>query len=160
MTNEVQRFDILGNPGSGKFTLAFRDVPTGLLAYHPAAGDVQRALEALSTVGIGNVAVNKDGNWSYVCAFQNDLGDQDLPLLKADDSQLGGGGTIQVSVVTEGEGGIGGFGSSALAMPCSVQDLSNWMRLVSIRAPGLTTMMIESSSTVISLVIPTSKESK
>jgi hypothetical protein len=101
--DEVQRFDIAGSPGSGKFTLTFNGATTDPpLAYHPPAGDVQRALEALSTVGTGNVRVSKDGNWGYVCAFGNELGSQNLPPMSADGSQLGGGGTITVSTVTPG----------------------------------------------------------
>jgi hypothetical protein len=103
--NEVQRFDIAGNPGSGTFTLAFNgSEPTASINHHPAAGDVQRALEALSTIGAGNVTVSKDGNWGYVCAFCNALGNQDLPEITAA-SQLGGGATITVSTVTQGSGG-------------------------------------------------------
>jgi hypothetical protein len=139
MTNEVQRFDILGSPGSGKFTLSFRDSePTTDIAHHPPAGDVQRALEALSTVGIGNVMVSKDGNWGYVCAFGSALADQDLPLLVADDSALGGGATIEVSVVTEGmpPDVPPEVPPDTLPTPCTLQDLLNFVQQALPRGPS------------------------
>jgi hypothetical protein len=147
MTSEVQRFDILGSPGSGKFTLAFNSSePSTQIAYHPPAGDVQRALEALSTIGVGNVVVSKDGNWGYVCAFGGALGDQDLPLLVADDSQLGGGGTIQVSTVTEGfdpntevppEPEVPpGVPGATLPTPCSLIDLLVFAQNIAAYTPG------------------------
>jgi hypothetical protein len=139
MVNEVQRFDISGSPGSGRFILSFRDVPTEQIPYHPAAGDVERALEALSTIGPGNVVVSKDGNWGYVCGFQNELADQDLPLLVADDSAMGGGGTVTVSPVTEGGSTTpdpGPEGPAHLAMPCTALDLFNFADGLRARAPG------------------------
>ena len=49
MPNEIQRFDITGSPGSGNFTLWFNGEGTSPIDYHPAAGDVQDELEALTT---------------------------------------------------------------------------------------------------------------
>jgi hypothetical protein len=103
--NEVQRFDIAGSPGSGKFTLAFNGATTDPpLPYHPNAGQVTHALEILPTIGAGNVIVTKDGNWGYVCAFGGALSEQNLPqLTAAPDAQMtGAGGSIAVSTVTEG----------------------------------------------------------
>jgi hypothetical protein len=131
MTNEVQRFDILGSPGSGKFTLTVLGATTDPpMAYHPAAGVVQSAIEALPPVGVGNVVVTKDGNWGYVCGFTNALGDQDIPQMTADDSQLGGGATIQVSTVIEGGPEIpppdGGEPLLILETPCTALALQRF----------------------------------
>jgi hypothetical protein len=139
MADEVQRFDILGSPGSGKFTLSFRGATTDLIAYHPPAGDVQRALETLSTVGTGNVVVTKDGNWGYVCSFQNALGDQDLPQLEADDSQLGGGGTIEVTTKTHGYPPIDTTEPpiASLQLPVTLQRLSLSLQACAAVLPGV-----------------------
>jgi hypothetical protein len=133
MTNEVQRFDITNSPGSGKFSLAFNgSEPTTDIAAHPPAGDVQRALEALSTIGTGNIVVTKDGNWGYVCGFANALGDRDLPLLVLVSNSLGSGGQVNISLVTQGapegggappEGIGGGGGFMTLQTPCTMADL-------------------------------------
>jgi hypothetical protein len=100
--NEVQRVDIGGSPGSGSFRLNFNGADTDNINHHPAAGDVQRALEVLPTVGLGNVLVTKDGNWGYVCSFQSELGNQNLPPMTYT-NMLGGDGTITISTVTEGD---------------------------------------------------------
>jgi hypothetical protein len=122
MTNEIQRFDILGNPGSGKFTLWYKGEGTSDLPYHPAAGAVQTALEALTAIGAGNIVVTKDGNWGYVCSFTGNLANQQVPEIVADDSQLGGGGTIQVTTVTDGGPDTTG-GGLTLQTPCTLTDL-------------------------------------
>jgi hypothetical protein len=142
MANEVQRFDIGGSPGSGKFTIGFRGAVTDPpLPYHPAAGDVTRALEALSTIGPGNVVCAKDTNWGYVLTFQNDLGDQDLPMIVVDGSLLGPGGTITASLVTDGSGDPDALEPSC-ATPCTLQHLQNWLRRGIVRAPGMTQALI------------------
>lgn len=107
-TDEVQVVSIVGSPGSGRFTLALDGAVTDPpIPYHPAAGDLQRALEALPTIGDGNVLVSKDSNWVYVIGFQAALGNRDVSTLVADASQLGGGATIDVSVRTEGGASTG-----------------------------------------------------
>src|SRR6516165_7330003 len=130
MVNEVQRFDIGNSPGSGKFVLGFNGADTAPIQYHPAAGVVQSALEALPTVGIGNVVVTKDGNWGYVETFLNALGDQDLPQLTAvmDAQMAGTGATMTVATVQQGSSGDvppdvpGGGSGPTLQTPCTVRD--------------------------------------
>lgn len=55
-TNEVQQLSISGSPGSGTFALEYSGVQTPLLQYNSTAAEVQTALEALSTIGSGNVS--------------------------------------------------------------------------------------------------------
>ena len=122
MTNETQRFDILGSPGSGTFTLTYTGETTTDLPYHPAAGEVQTALEALTSIGAGNIDVTKDGNWGYVLTFTGTLANQQLPEIIADDSQLAGGATIQVTTIQDGGPDTTG-GGSTLQTPCTLADL-------------------------------------
>jgi trimeric autotransporter adhesin len=55
-TNEVQQITITGSPGSGTFALEYGGVQTALLSYDSTAAEVEAALEALSTIGTGNVS--------------------------------------------------------------------------------------------------------
>jgi len=124
MPNEIQRFDITGSPGSGNFTLWFNGEGTSPIDYHPAAGDVQDELEALTTIGPGNITVTKDGNWGYICTFAGALTSTNLPELVADDSQLPGGATITVTTVTQGGPDTETPGTGAtLTTPCTLPHL-------------------------------------
>ena len=136
MTNETQRFDILGSPGSGTFTLTYTGETTTDLPYHPAAGEVQTALEALMIIGAGNIDVSKDGNWGYVLAFTGTLANQQLPEIVADDSQLGGGATIQVATVVDGAPDTTTGGGSTLQTPCTLTDLLIFTRNIVPATPG------------------------
>lgn len=55
-TNEVQTLTITGTPTGGTFRLTFNGVETANIAYNAAASAVQSALEAISSIGAGNVA--------------------------------------------------------------------------------------------------------
>jgi hypothetical protein len=137
MTNEVQRFDIIGNPNSGYFQLAFRGEWTGWIDFHPTANQVERALEDLSLLGAGNVAVTSDGVWGYVCSFQNALGDQDLPQLEAN-TAFGLGETVEVSTVINGVPLTGGSPPLAsITIPCTLQRFNNWLLQMFVFTSGL-----------------------
>ena len=56
--NEVQTVTITGTPTGGTWTLEFEGEVTSDLAYNAAASAVQAALEALPTIGAGNVTVS------------------------------------------------------------------------------------------------------
>jgi hypothetical protein len=105
--DEVQQFVIGGNPTPNKrYTLAFMgSEPTTQLGPNDNAATVQTALAALSTIGAGNVTVTEPINETFTVTFGNDLSSQNLPLLTADTSQLGG--TITVTEVTAGQSPTG-----------------------------------------------------
>src|SRR4051794_21605666 len=54
-TNEVQSLANSGTPTGGTFRLGFKSVSTANIAYNAAAAAVQAALEAVSTIGSGNL---------------------------------------------------------------------------------------------------------
>ncbi|MGE3487450.1 MAG: fibronectin type III domain-containing protein [Nitrospira sp.] len=54
--NEIERVTITGAPTGGTFTLTFNGQTTAGIAYNAAASAVQAALEALSNIGVGDVA--------------------------------------------------------------------------------------------------------
>lgn len=56
--NERQQITLRGSPSGGTFTLTFGGQTTGSIVYNASADVVQAALEALSSVGYGNVLVS------------------------------------------------------------------------------------------------------
>lgn len=103
-TNEVVTLDDSGIVSGGTFKLTFGAVQTGAIEYNAAAADVQAALEALSTIGAGNVVC---AGGPMVAApvtvtFQGALGSQDVGDVTVDNTLITGGGTITVAVTTPG----------------------------------------------------------
>jgi hypothetical protein len=78
--NETQRIN-LSAPSAGLWRAAFSGQQTGDLAWNIAASALQTALEALSTIGTGNVSVSSPGAGLYDVTFQGVLGAADQPLL-------------------------------------------------------------------------------
>lgn len=74
-TNEQQTITI--DADGGTFTISFGGQTTSALAWNAAGSEVQTALEALSTIGTGNIAVTKDA-LVYTLEFRNDLGQKDV----------------------------------------------------------------------------------
>jgi hypothetical protein len=93
--DEVQEVATISE--SGSFTLGFEGQETGALAFGASDAEVQEALEALSTIGSGNVSVNEGagGAPSYAITFTGLLGNMQVPELVA-------GGAAAASVATVG----------------------------------------------------------
>jgi hypothetical protein len=116
--NEVQRLAISCTGGS--YRLSFKGQQTGPIACSAPGTDpgtpgivdsIQEALEALSTIGPGNVSVS--GAFPTLVTFAGALGNADLPALVADASGLTGG--LARVVVSEAVKGFGGhIGESVL----------------------------------------------
>lgn len=105
--NEVQTVTISGSPTGGTFTLSFGGVATSALQYNAATSVVQAALEGLSTIGSGNVAVTGTAGTSYVCTFAAALGNQNLAMIAASSSLTGGtNAAIAVAETTQGKSGL------------------------------------------------------
>ena len=90
----------LGGSTTGTFTLTFMGQTTAPLAYFSKPGAVQAALEALTTIGAGNVSVS-GSNPAYDVTFTGALANTDLSALIA----TGSGGT-NAAVTTSVNGGI------------------------------------------------------
>src|SRR5262249_9664043 len=113
--NEVQRVTVKEITGAS-FRLSFngKSTPLGLLSADPTspatAAEVQAALEALTTIGLGNVSVTDNAVTSglpgqldtfhvYTITFKGALAGQDQPTITA----LGANGTTaNASVVSDG----------------------------------------------------------
>jgi Divergent InlB B-repeat domain len=110
--NEVQTVSVEGATG-GTFKLKFDEGPeTAPLEYNAEPGKVKAALEALSTIGAGNVEVTKPSQFSVT--FTGKLAGTDVPLLIADASGLTGSGSQKVTVSELTKGFSAQFGEGTL----------------------------------------------
>lgn len=99
-TNEVQTVTITGTPTGGNFKLTFQGAQTANIAYNAIASAVQSALEALSTIGSGNVTGGGGPlpGSAVTVTFVGTLAAQSFALLTADATGLTGGVTPAVTV--------------------------------------------------------------
>lgn len=104
VTDEVQLVTITGSPTGGTFTLTYGGQTTAAIAYNAAAATVQTDLEALSTIGAGNVSVSGSAGGPYTVEFIGDLAGQPLSEMTASGASLTGGTSPSVTVVTLTDG--------------------------------------------------------
>jgi len=96
--NERQRISV---SGSGNFTLKFDgSAATSNIAVGASAATVESALEALSTIGSGNVAVTGEAGGPWVVEFIGDLAERDVVSFEVASHPTGGECTI--TVIEEG----------------------------------------------------------
>jgi hypothetical protein len=90
--NEVQTITITGAPTGGTFTVTFRGAVSAAIAFNATAAQVQAALEAVPTIGVGGVAVTGGPGPAtpYTLTFQNQLGNQDVPAVTTTNAFTGG----------------------------------------------------------------------
>lgn len=106
--SEVQSLAITGTPTGGTFTLTFDGQTTSAIAYNASAATVQTALEALSTIGTGNVlcAGGALPGTAISITFRNALAYMNVPAITTTDSLTGG--TSPASAITTSTAGSGG----------------------------------------------------
>lgn len=105
-SNEVQTVTITGAPTGGTFVLDIGGQPTTDLAYNASTAAVQAALQALSTVGAGNVTVTGTAGSSYVLTFGGTLAAANVPQAVAV-ANFTGGTSPAISVATTTGGSAG-----------------------------------------------------
>lgn len=89
--NEVQTVTVNGSPTGGTFTLTFSGATTAGIAYNAAASAVKSALEALATIGAGNIDVSGSAGGPYTCTFQGTLAHTDVSQMTGSGASLTGG---------------------------------------------------------------------
>lgn len=101
-TDEVQTITITGTPTGGSFTLSYGGQTTGLINHNANAAAVQAALEALSSIGAGNVSCGGGAlpGTPVTVTFLKSLGGQNVALMTDNDAGLTGG-TAPAVAVTE-----------------------------------------------------------
>lgn len=105
--NEVQTATE-GGAGLTSFTLTFGGQTTASIPVDSSAAVVSAALQALSTVGPGNVNVTSSGAAGavvYTVTFVNSLGNTNVAAMTS--TPTGGSGTVTIATVTQGGGSAG-----------------------------------------------------
>ena len=103
--SEVQTVTIGGAPTGGTFTLTFKTKTTAGIAFDALGAAVQTALEALTSVGAGNVTVTGAAGGPYTVTFGGTLANTDVPQMSANAGGLTGGTSPTVTVATTTQGG-------------------------------------------------------
>ncbi|MCR9230457.1 MAG: hypothetical protein NXI29_05550 [bacterium] len=101
-TNEQQTVSLASCSG-GTFTLEYEGDTTDPIAHNASAATVESELEALPSIGAGNVSVSGSGPW--VVEFTGVLTGVDVSLLTADGSNLTGVLDATITETTPGGGG-------------------------------------------------------
>lgn len=85
-TNEVQTLTVTATGGT--YILGFGDQFSHQIPYNATAAFVQAALEAVQTIGSGNVVVTGSAGGPYTITFQGVFAAINVPLLAVDDNAL------------------------------------------------------------------------
>jgi hypothetical protein len=96
--DEQQAVTLTGSPTGGTFTLTYDGETTGNIAYDAEASAIETALDGLSTIGAGNVAVTGDAGGPWTVRFVADLGATDLELMTGNGAGLSGDGDEDVEI--------------------------------------------------------------
>jgi len=84
--NEIERITV--NAGGGSFTISHGGDTTGSIPFNASAGEVQGALEALESIGSGNVVVNGGSGGPYFVEFVGGLAKMAITPLTTSRSSL------------------------------------------------------------------------
>lgn len=106
-SEEVQSVAITGTPTGGTFTLSFGGQTTAAIPYNATAAQVRTALEALSTIGAGNVTTSGGPHPGSAVSvtFTGTLANTNVAQVTANSAGLTGGTTPTVTVSTTTGGG-------------------------------------------------------
>lgn len=111
-TNEISKLTITGGPTGGTFTMSYAAQTTAAIPYNASPAEVQSALEALSTIGAGNVRCyggDLPGGSIYI-EWVGDLGATNITPPTTTDSLTGGSSPATV-VATSQAGAAGSAGT-------------------------------------------------
>jgi hypothetical protein len=106
-SEEVQQVAITGVPTGGTYTLTFNGQTTTAIPYNATAAQVRTALEALSTIGAGNVtaAGGPHPGTAISVTFTGTLANTNVAQMTASSAGLTGGTSPAVAVTTTTAGG-------------------------------------------------------
>jgi hypothetical protein len=113
--DEIQSVTVTGAPTGGTYTLTFAGQTTAAIAYNATAAAVQAALESLSNIGVGSVAVTGSTGGPYTVTFGGQYQNVDVAQLTATASLTGGTSPgVTTATVTSGSAlGVFKFGRVA-----------------------------------------------
>ncbi|WP_164103410.1 dockerin type I domain-containing protein [Candidatus Laterigemmans baculatus] len=105
-TNELQRIALPFGVTSGDFTLTFNGETTTAIDFAASRSEVEDALEALTSIGSGNVKVHGPQKGPWTIEFTGALAETDQPLIQPDGTNLVvDGGPVVVEETTKGNDG-------------------------------------------------------
>lgn len=124
--NEVQEVTVRAT--GGVYRLYYFGEVTGDIAYNASAASLQAALEALPSIGAGNVSVSGGpgdelGDSPYLVTFEGAMAGTDIYALYAESWPLEPSGKSGVEVETAVEGHGQGY-SRASSVPCDVNPVT------------------------------------
>lgn len=104
--SEQQTVTLTGTPTGGTFTLTYSGQTTAAIAYNADAPTVDAALEALSNIGAGDVAVTGNAGGPWLVVFTGALASMAQPAMTGNGASLTGGSaeTLSVAEVTASAG--------------------------------------------------------
>lgn len=118
-SDEVQTVTITGTPTGGTFTLTYAAVASSAINHNSTAGQLQTILEAVSTIGVGNVVVTggPGPGSAFTVTFTGALADTNVAQMTKNAAGLTGGTSPDVTVATLTQGGTAGSATeTALAI--------------------------------------------
>lgn len=101
-TNAVQTVTLGSGNTGGTFTLTFGGQTTSALAYNATSSAVSGALQALLSIGSGNVTVTGSAGGPYTVTFVEALGNGPVGAITGTGSLTGGTNTVTVAQTTTG----------------------------------------------------------
>ena len=104
----VQTVKLTGAPTGGTFTLTFGGDTTSAIAYNASASTVQSDLEALASIGSGNVVVGLAAGCGWEVRFTGTLAAVYQTQMTASGASLTGGTSPSVALATISLGGDAG----------------------------------------------------
>ena len=136
--NEVQTVELSPAAVGGNFTLTYSGQTTGNIAWNASAATVQSALEALSNIGVGDVAVTGSAGGIWTVTFQGALGGTNVSEMTGSPGTLigavnekqevrlfnAGGGTFTLTYDGQTTGNIA-YNASAATVQTALEALSN-----------------------------------
>lgn len=98
--NEVQDIDFSAVPDAGAWTITFDGQTTTSLAFGANAAAVQAALEALSNIGTGNIAVSGNYTDGFTLTFQGALAGTNVAQVTVTDTLTASATPVDVTIAT------------------------------------------------------------
>lgn len=102
--DEIQLVSFSSVPTTGTYQLTFNGYTTTNISYSDPASTVQSDLQALTSIGTGNVTVTGNTSVGFTVAFQGTLANEALPQITVASNTTGV--TISTSITQEGQSPI------------------------------------------------------
>lgn len=103
-SDEVQTITITGSPTGGTWIPTFAAVNGAAVAFNATAASLQATLEAMSSIGVGNILVTGSAGGPYTLTFRGALADTNTAQFTSTPSLTGGTSPTVVHATTTAGG--------------------------------------------------------